>query len=156
MIVCGKKGMAIKLKKIKQVGRPTDYSLDLEDYICDQISSGRSLRSICKDEKMPAMQTFWRWLRENKEFSEHYARACDERTETQQEDLLDYGDEAIHVAQVVDPKSSNAVVSAYKLKADNLKWSMSKMKPKKYGDKVDVTSDGKAIKGNSIIFTDFK
>ena len=46
-------------------------------------------------------------------------------------------------------------MQAVKLKADNLKWSMSKMKPKKYGDKVDVTSDGKAIKGNTLILQDF-
>jgi hypothetical protein len=33
---------------------------------------------------------------------------------------------------------------------------MAKMKPKKYGDKLDMTSDGKAIQGNTIIFKDFK
>jgi hypothetical protein len=33
---------------------------------------------------------------------------------------------------------------------------MAKMKPKVYGDKVDVTSDGKQIKGNTIVFGNFK
>ena len=32
-----------------------------------------------------------------------------------------------------------------RLKADTLKWAMSKMFPKKFGDKVDVTSGGKEI-----------
>ena len=28
---------------------------------------------------------------------------------------------------------------------NNLKWVMARMKPKKYGDKIDMTTDGKAI-----------
>jgi hypothetical protein len=43
-----------------------------------------------------------------------------------------------------------------RLRVDARKWIASKLKPKKYGDKMDVTSDGKAIKGNTIMFTDFK
>lgn len=127
------------------VGRPTKYTQVLADEICERISLGASMRSVCRDDAMPEMQTIWRWLREKKVFSERYASATAERTESQQEDLIEMGDEAIEKAQVVDSKASNAVVSAYKLKADNLKWSMSKMKPKKYGDKLDLTSDGKAL-----------
>lgn len=32
-----------------------------------------------------------------------------------------------------------------RLQIDTRKWLMAKMKPKKYGDKYDVTSDGKAL-----------
>ncbi len=103
------------------------------------------MRSVCRDDKMPSMETIWKWLREKKSFSEQYTLATGERTEAQQEQLLEMGDEAIAHSETADPKASNAVVSAYKLKADNLKWSMSKMKPKKYGDKLDVTSGNKPI-----------
>lgn len=140
----------------KPVGRPSDYTQEIADTICEQISQGKSLRSICREENMPSGVTIFSWLRTNPEFLSQYDRATSERTETQQEMILEIGDEAIVHAETSDPKASGAIVSAYKLKADNLKWSMSKMKPKKYGDKVDVTSDGKAIKGNAIIFNDFK
>lgn len=138
------------------VGRPSKYSQEIADEICRQISQGYSLRKICLDEDMPSGVTIFSWLRTNEEFLKQYNIACEERVESQHEMIADIGDEAIDAAQEVDPKASGAVVNAYKLKADNLKWSMSKMKPKKYGDKVDVTSGGEAIKGNNIIIGDFK
>lgn len=135
-----KKKIAKKLK-----GRPTIYTEKLVDEICQKIGLGASLRSILKEKGMPEMQTVWRWLREKPNFSERYVLATKERTEAQTEMLLEMGDEAIADAKNTHPQKSNAVVSAHKLKADNLKWSMSKMKPTKYGDKIDVTSDGKAL-----------
>lgn len=126
-------------------GRPSDYTQELADRICEELSEGVSLRTVCLDENMPNASTVFRWLRTNEEFCKQYERACDERTETQQEIIIGMGDDAIKHAETADPKAAGAVVSAYKLKADNLKWSMSKMKPKKYGDKLDVTSDGKAL-----------
>lgn len=129
----------------KKVGRPTKYTTDIADKICSQIVVGRSLRSICLAEDMPDLVTIYSWLRNHPEFLKQYDVATSERTETQQEMLLEMGDIAIRHAENVDPKAAGAVVSAYKLKADNFKWSMSKMKPKKYGEKLDLTSDGKAL-----------
>lgn len=133
------------VKEPKKIGRPSDYTQDLADKICEYIGNGSSMRSICLLESMPEMQTIWRWLREKPSFSEQYNKATVERAEAHNESLLDFGDAAIELAQEVDPKASGAVVQAYKLKADNLKWSMSKMKPKKYGDKLDVTTGGEKL-----------
>lgn len=128
-----------------RTGRPTLYSKKLADEICTKLAEGKSMRSVCREEKMPEMETVWRWLREKQDFNEQYVRATQERTEAQNELLLELGDQAIALSQSVDFKASNAVVSAVKLKADNLRWSMSKMKPKKYGDKVDLTSGGEKL-----------
>ncbi len=138
------------------MARPIDFTKELGDKVCQSIANGWSMRTTCNEEDMPSMFTVFRWLREEESFQKQYARACEERTEAHNEQLLDYGEEALELAQNCDPKAANAVVSAVKLKADNLKWVMSKMKPKKYGDKVDVTSAGEAIKGNTILFKDFK
>lgn len=127
------------------MARPSIYSQELADKICDGIANGWSMRTICDKEDMPALSSIFLWLRTYKEFSEQYARACEERTEAHNELLLDLGDEATELAQNVDPKASGAVVQAVKLKADNLKWVMSKMKPKKYGDKIDMTTNGKDL-----------
>lgn len=127
------------------MGRPSDYTDKLAREICTRISAGESMRSVCLDEAMPSMESVWKWIREKPEFLEQYTRATDERTETQQEMLIEMGDRAIAHAEEADPKAAGAVVQAYKLKADNLKWSMSKMKPKKYGDKLDLTSGGEKL-----------
>lgn len=127
------------------MARPSDYTPELAAKICEGIAQGKSLRTVAREEWAPALSSVFLWLRDHKEFSDQYARACEERTEAHNEILLDLGDEALKEAHGADPKAANAVVSAVKLKADNLKWVMSKQKPKKYGDKVDVTSDGKQL-----------
>ena len=128
-----------------KLGRPTDYTVELAEKICERIAQGNSMRKVCRDDDMPAISSVFSWFRVHPEFAEQYARACSERSEAHHEGLMDLGDEALELAQYVDPKASNAVVQAVKLKADNLKWSMSKMQPKKYGEKLDVTSGGKPI-----------
>jgi len=140
----------------KPFGRPTEYNQDIASKICSKLAEGISLRTICLGEDMPTKTTVFNWLAKHKDFVDQYARAKEESADAQFENLDDIGDEAIEESKIVDPKAASAVVNAYKLKADNLKWTMSKMKPKKYGDKLDVMSDGKAIQGNTIIFKDFK
>lgn len=140
----------------KPVGRPSDYTKELGEKICSLVAEGKSLRTVCLNEWSPSMPTIFAWFRKHEEFLNQYERAKEESTNAHLDTIEDLGDLAIQHSETADPKAAGAVVSAYKLKADNLKWVMSKLKPKKYGDKVDVTSDGKAIKGNSIIFTDFK
>lgn len=129
----------------KKQGRPTIKTDELLDTICKRIALGESMRSVCRDDGMPTMESIWEWLRNDSRFVEQYERAAAERTDAQQELLLEIGDDAIAHAESADPKAANAVVNAYKLKSDALRWSMSKMKPKKYGDKVDITSDGRAL-----------
>lgn len=128
-----------------ETGRPSDYTQELADKICEELAQGKSMRTVCHSDEMPAMSTVFKWLREKEGFSEQYVRAKEESTEAMNEIMLDLGDQAIEFAQSVDPKASGAVVQAVKLKADNLKWVMSKMKPKKYGDKIDHTTNGKDL-----------
>lgn len=146
----------IKLLSPAKQGRPTTYGQIISDRICGQLAEGISLRTVCKAEDMPAIATIFNWFRTHPEFLEQYARAKRESTTARHEQLEELGDEAINLSQTVDPKASGAVVQAVKLKSDNLKWVMSKLEPKKYADKIDVTSDGKAIQGNTIVFSDFK
>ena len=83
----------------KKVGRPTKYTTDIADKICSQIVVGRSLRSICLAEDMPDLVTIYSWLRNHPEFLKQYDVATSERTETQQEMLLEMGDIAIQHGQ---------------------------------------------------------
>lgn len=105
---------------------------------------------------MPDKSTVFLWLREIEGFSDQYARAKEEAADALFEETQDIADETISIAQSAgDPKLASALVQAQRLRVDTRKWMSSKMKPKKYGDKVDVTSDGKAIVGNTVVFTDF-
>ncbi|WP_418220670.1 hypothetical protein [Burkholderia cepacia] len=55
-------------------GRPTTFSQDTADLICERLAEGESLRSICHDDGMPAQSTVFRWLGLHESFSKQYAR----------------------------------------------------------------------------------
>lgn len=133
-------------------GRPSTYTQELADTMCQQIGMGYSMRKVCEQPKMPAMSTFFKWLREHEEFSKQYARATEERAEAMAEDILDIADDGTNDVKIVTGKggteyyaTDNDVIQRSKLRVETRKWLMAKMKPKKYGDKIDVTSDGKAL-----------
>lgn len=95
---------------------------------------------------MPSATTVFNWLLDDdkKEFLEHYVRAKDIQTDQMFEELMEIAYESDNVILGND-KSDSARVQAKKLQVDTLKWVLSKQKPKKYGDKLDLTSDGKQL-----------
>ena len=104
-------------------GRPTKYSDKLAAKICEQLSMGRSLRSVCQDKGMPAASSVFLWLQKHPEFSEQYARAKEESADAMAEDMLDIADHGS-----LSPQDK-------RVRIDTRKWLASKLKPKKYGDK---------------------
>lgn len=133
------------------VGRPTDYTPEYAEKICERIAEGMSLRSVCKADDMPAMSTVFKWLRLHKEFTEQYAHATEERTEAMVEDILDIADDGTNDLMTIVKGNAEyevenkEVTNRSRLRVDTRKWIMAKMKPKKYGEKLDLTSDGKAL-----------
>ena len=146
----------------KKKGRPTKYTKKLADKICSQLATGLSMRSVARDEKFPAMTTLFRWLREKEEFRKQYARAKEESVDAMVEDIIDIADDGTNDYMTITKGDTEynvedrEVTNRSRLRVDTRKWIVSKLKPKKYGDKVDITSDGKAIKGNTIVFEDFR
>lgn len=131
----------------KAVGRPTDYSLELSDRICARLSEGESMRSVCRDDAMPVLTTIFRWLRTKEEFRQQYEIAKEESAESLADEMVDIADyEAGQplmedgLPVMVDGKVVMTIdgpsVSHAKLRIDTRKWAASKLKPKKYGEKI--------------------
>ena len=119
------------------MARPTIFSEELGDLICERIARGESVRKICKDESMPARKTVHLWfLDENKkEFLHKYEIACDIRAD-------ELFDELEEIADIPDTTESPM---RSRLRVDTRKWYLSKVLPKKFGEKIDVTSGGEKI-----------
>lgn len=120
----------------RKTGRPSKYSDEMAEKICEKIANGRSLRSICAEDGMPTTSTVCKWLNENKEFSEQYARARDKQADYFAEEIIEIADSA---------EAESAAVAKAKLQIDARKWAASKIAPKKYGDKQEIdvkSSDG--------------
>ena len=82
---------------------------------------------------MPTKATVCKWLIENKEFSDQYARARDKQADYFAEEIIEIADSA---------EAESAAVSKAKLQIDARKWAASKIAPKKYGDKVEQQITG--------------
>lgn len=116
--------------------------------ITDKISiDGLPLRKILMEEGMPSSQTFYNWLESDETKSKQYARACEDRADSIFEEILDISDESNADVIVIQGKAviDGSAIQRSRLKVDARKWMLSKMNPKKYGDKVDVTSDGEKL-----------
>src|SRR5450756_686543 len=66
-------------------GRPSHYSAEIADTICNRLAGGESLRAICADAGMPDRATVSRWLAHYEEFRDLYGSA----RECQAESLVD-------------------------------------------------------------------
>jgi hypothetical protein len=58
-------------------GRPSKFTEAIAAEICKRMSEGETLRAICRDEHMPAWQTVYDWMSDDRhvEFSRRVARA---------------------------------------------------------------------------------
>ena len=128
-----------------KIGRPSLYSEKLGLAICRQIVEGRSLRRICQAKNMPGMTTVMRWLAAHEPFREQYARARELQAEKLFEECLEIADASegdvkamADGRRVVDLENINRS----RLRVDTRKWMVSKLAPKKYGDRVEHEVSG--------------
>lgn len=135
-------------------GQPTKFTEELAIEILDRISRGESLLKICEDSHMPTRQTVHNWLLDkiHVDFFDNYARARELQAAFLFDETLKLADESVEDIVGGDDKGDTARVNARKLQIDTRKFYISKVLPKLYGDKLDVTTDGKPIVGNTITF----
>ena len=114
-------------------GRPTLYTQEVADRICDMIANDQPLSEILV-EGMPSHSTVMRWLRENVEFRNNYADAREAQAEWQSDYIRGLGGKA--EMGLIPPDAARVAMDAYK-------WSAGKRNPKKYGDKIQQEVTGK-------------
>jgi hypothetical protein len=121
-------------------GRPSTYSAEKAAQVCGLIAEGMSLRKIAAIEGMPAKETVLGWLSRHPEFALQYAQARSDAAEAFAEEILDIADEL--PPMTADGKYDSAAVQHQRLRVDTRKWIASKLRPKKYGEKLDVEHAG--------------
>jgi hypothetical protein len=108
----------------------TNYSREIADTICTRMSEGESLRSVCRDPGMPSEGTVRGWaVRDVDDFGNRYRAA--------RQLLLEYwSDEIVAIADdgELDPRDRH-------IRTAVRQWLMSKLAPRRYGDKVQIAGD---------------
>lgn len=134
-------------------GRPTLYTDDIASEILHRIADGESLRSVCRDERMPAAATVHGWVIDDREgFSDRYARAREVQIEGWADEVLEMADDGSNdwmekLDREGEPTGyymlNREAVLRSKLRVDTRKWLMAKVMPKRYGEKTQMELAGK-------------
>ena len=140
----------------KPPGPMVRFTQEVADAICELLATGNSLRSICERDGMPRLVTVMRWLNDDAhaDFRLQYVRAREAQADFMAEDLLDIADEECTMVKadkhgamgnaegMVEVTFDATAVARNRLRVDARKWLMSKMAPKKYGDKLQAELSG--------------
>ena len=115
------------------ISTPTRFSQEIFDTICERIAEGESLRAICSEPDMPSKWAFLKWLAKDEEDGDgllvaQYARARDAQVEGEVDEMVLIADTE------EDPARARVRIWARQ-------WKAGKMKPKKYGDRVQNDTD---------------
>ncbi len=110
------------------MGRPSSYTDSVADAILNRIAGGEALYRICKDDGMPDPVTVRNWLATRPDFLTKYARAREAQADTLADEILQIADD-----DATDPQSR-------RVRVDARKWLAGKLRPKVYGDKLDVSA----------------
>jgi hypothetical protein len=129
-----------------KIGRPTIYSEKLVARICAELACGKSLRTVCKADDMPSVEAVFSWIHSKPEFAERYARAKAESADAIIEEVIDIADDGTNDWMEQFDKDGVSIgwklngehVQRSRLRVDTRKWIAAKMRPKKFGEKVDV------------------
>lgn len=131
----------------------------LFDTICDRLAEGRSLRSICRDDDVPVSESLVRKrVIRNAEWGTRYASARDVGLDAMSDEMLDIAHDGSNDWMTIETDKGNIKevtnhehVTRSRLRVDTLKWHLSKLAPKRYGDRItqDVTSSDGSLSGLS-------
>ena len=129
-------------------GPKTKFTEKLGKEICLRLANGETLRAVCRSLGIPESNVrFWVIEDAGPGFAAQYARARDVGMDVVADEIMDIADSA-QDAIVGNDKSDNARIQARKLMVDARRWYLSKLAPKRYGDKpiVDSQSADEAMK----------
>ena len=106
----------------------------LATYIFEQmIDEAKSLRKICQ-ELGTKPSTISLWLR--KDFRDQYQDAQEERAERLADDLMEETN-----IELKGDRGDNALIQKARLRVETAKWISSKLKPRKFGDRLQHAGD---------------
>jgi hypothetical protein len=112
------------------MGRPPEYNEELAEEICERLSIGQTLSSICNLEGMPNYSTVWRWESSNENFRNKSAHARKIGTHA-------LADDCIRIAD--DPMLDAA---EKRVRIDTRLRLLGKWNARQYGDKIEIENTG--------------
>ena len=130
-------------------GRPSLYTPALAKRICDEIAIGHSLATIAKEAWSPSYRAMRLWIATNEVFMHDYVRAKEDMAERLADEIITIADDGSNDTYARDDgtgTTSEVVnhdnINRSRLRVDARKWVLSKLIPKKYGDRQHIEHSG--------------
>lgn len=128
--------------------RQLEYTEEIGSAICERISKGESIVKICSSPDMPNPSSVYKWLAAFPAFAESYAHARERQADYYFEQMVDIAttpfigetSEYDGDANLVKVTTKD-MIEHRRLQIETLKWVSSKLRPKKYGDKLEVDAN---------------
>ena len=109
---------------------PIDWTPELAERICSEIASGRAIREVSAEKWCPSEPSIYRRMAEVPAFADKISKA---RAAQQDREI----EECVLMADQATPEDWQVV----KLRIWARQWRASKLAPKKYGDKLELSGD---------------
>jgi hypothetical protein len=106
--------------------------------VMEGMHGGLSCFKACQAAGVPH-STFIGWVNVDQELADRYTRAREELIERMAQEVLELSD--VDVGLQPDGKRDWAAVQKHRLQVDTRKWLLSKLAPKKFGDKLELSGD---------------
>lgn len=111
--------------------------------IIEAIANGQSLSSILRQEGFPSYSWCKIQLRQNAALRSAYDQAIEDRGDRLAEELVELADQPM--PEGLDGSAASAWVQQLRLKVDVRKWAASKLRPRMYGERLDVSVKHESI-----------
>ncbi|MGF6738489.1 terminase [Paraburkholderia atlantica] len=129
---------------------PPSYTPELAAEICERISSGETLRAICRDAHMPSWVTVYEWRKLSPEFSARLAAARELGADAIAEQALDIAD-TTKIGQRTEESEDGFktvredMLGHRKLQIETRLKLLAVWFPRKYGQRIDMTTGGESM-----------
>lgn len=126
------------------MGRPSLYTPEVVETICEGLSQGIPLTVICAEEGMPAPRTVRDWEAEMPDVAAAIARARDLGEVALAEQCLVIADDEAHdwTLSKKGVITDEVAIGRAKLRIETRLKLLSKFNPKRWGDKIEHTGPG--------------
>jgi hypothetical protein len=120
------------------MGRPVKWPQDHPVWgeIVYRVSAGKSLSTVLRDPDLPSWPMFYAMMEQDPKLRQAYDKAVQDRADRMADEILELSD--MEMPEGLEGAMASAWVQQKRMQVDARKWIASKLKPRTYGDRIDV------------------
>jgi len=141
-----------EIQEPKRTGRPSEFSIEVMTEICERIAEGESLTQVCQSNPdFPSRRTILRWVKNDDAAKKVYDAAQVERMHFFCDEILRIANDTSNDT-IIDKDGRESCnhewIRRSEVRIRALQWTMGRMAPKIYGDKLPEAIAAREMEAN--------